>query len=533
MRQAGGSTHLTPLLASQQQVSQPLDESAPNARLRAPARAACFEMEALPPRPPAPSPESGSAAGAWFLVDNGGALAFLSAPSMDHKTEAVARPRELVYAAAQPPEHEGWIRTREHLWLPKQFLLPLTDHTVTPEEEADAHEAHRCVAEKAAYSGTPQSNTRPPEQHSAPELGPQYTWPDSCKPIPAGSFGNPTDPTNFTYDMSSDMAQVPEGKIAVVVVTKPDGRLLGEGESIVIDDRARATVTTQLRSPTSPDPGLRPASCLDGGSDDGLQLSARQGGGAAWGDAGTEQGYGYAVLCVRDAAIYIGNVLRKDVHSSDTMGPAVTKAVNAIGGFVGGAAGSAVGAAVVELLARMVEEFLTDYIEQNEGDWGRAPAFVAAVGVSGVVGAAAAGAGAAFLSAPVALVIGAAAVAGGLAGGVGGRAHTTFVQGWDAAEWPDYVFRDVNLPVGHLLPKPEDVNLDRAEVQRYNGRWSLWYKYMIEFRPLPLEKGTWVFTDMTDYTHKLTAVTTLRGEGLHYVYFNSENPTIRKVEYYP
>ena len=60
---------------------------------------------------------------------------------------------------------------------------------------------------------------------------------------------------------------------------------------------------------------------------------------------------------VRDAAIYIGNVLRKDVHSSDTVGPAVTKAVNAIGGFVGGAAGSAVGAAAVELLARMVEEF--------------------------------------------------------------------------------------------------------------------------------------------------------------------------------
>ena len=170
MRQAGGSTHLTPLLASQQQVSQPLDESL---------RTGC---------------------------DPGG------------------------------------------------------------------------DTENPAYSGTPQSNTRPPEQHSAPELGPQYTWPDSCKPIPAGSFGNPTDPTNFTYDMSSDMAQVPEGKIAVVVVTKPGGRLLGEGESIVIDDRARATVTTYIER---------------------LQLSARQGGGAAWGDAGTEQGYGYAVLCVR------------------------------------------------------------------------------------------------------------------------------------------------------------------------------------------------------------------------------------------
>ena len=107
-------------------------------------------MEALPPRPaPGDAAAATARTGAWFLVDNGGALAFRSSPSMDLKTTAIARPRELVYAAEQPPEHYGWIRTRENLWLPKQFLLPLTDHVVTPEEEAEAHELHRGVAEKA------------------------------------------------------------------------------------------------------------------------------------------------------------------------------------------------------------------------------------------------------------------------------------------------------------------------------------------------------------------------------------------------
>jgi hypothetical protein len=108
--------------------------------------------EALPPRPvqsegaeeaEAPKPDEG----AWFLVDNGGALAFRSAPDMDRKTTAIAHPRELVYAA----EHQGdWIRTREDLWLPKQFLLPLTGQSVTPEDAEEAHEAHRRVAETAA-----------------------------------------------------------------------------------------------------------------------------------------------------------------------------------------------------------------------------------------------------------------------------------------------------------------------------------------------------------------------------------------------
>jgi hypothetical protein len=108
--------------------------------------------------PCAAQPGAGLAAAAaadpaWFQVDSGGALAFRSAPTMDQKTAAVARPGELVYAAAQPPEHEGWIRTREDLWLPKQFLLPLADHGMTPQEKADAHESHRC-AKAAAAAGT-------------------------------------------------------------------------------------------------------------------------------------------------------------------------------------------------------------------------------------------------------------------------------------------------------------------------------------------------------------------------------------------
>jgi hypothetical protein len=97
-----------------------------------------------------------AAAPAWFRVDSGGALAFRSAPAMDQKTAAVARSGELVYAAAQPPEHEGWIRTREDLWLPKQFLLPLADHGMTPQEEADTHESHRRAKEAAAAGAAPE-----------------------------------------------------------------------------------------------------------------------------------------------------------------------------------------------------------------------------------------------------------------------------------------------------------------------------------------------------------------------------------------
>lgn len=104
------------------------------------------QPEALPPRPAQsehpvrePGRPDADEAGAWFLVDNGGALAFRSAPDMDRKTTAIARPRELVYAAAQPPEHEGWIRTRENLWLPKQFLMPLS--------EVSPHHLHAVVTD--------------------------------------------------------------------------------------------------------------------------------------------------------------------------------------------------------------------------------------------------------------------------------------------------------------------------------------------------------------------------------------------------
>ena len=96
---------------------------------------------------PAPPAADGGGRGAWFLVDNGGALAYRSAPHMDAKTTAIARPRELVFAAQQPPEHAGWIQTRESLWLPSQFLLPLTA-VISAEEETEAHENHSRVAEE-------------------------------------------------------------------------------------------------------------------------------------------------------------------------------------------------------------------------------------------------------------------------------------------------------------------------------------------------------------------------------------------------
>lgn len=110
-------------------------------------------VEGLPARPAAA--EEG---GAWFMVDNGGALAFRSAPDMASKTTAIARPRVLVYAEAQPPEHDGWMRTRENLWLPKQFLLPVTDTNVSPEDAVEAHELHRLAAQAAAAAaeGAPQ-----------------------------------------------------------------------------------------------------------------------------------------------------------------------------------------------------------------------------------------------------------------------------------------------------------------------------------------------------------------------------------------
>ena len=120
----------------------------------------------LPPPPPVqppsqPSPRVVSSSG-WYTVDDGGSVAFRSAPNMESRTSAIAGPNDLVYAAREPEQFPGWIQTDEGLWLPKTFLNPVAVPPSDLQMER-AHAAHSAVAEAAATGhGTPGGQQQPP-----------------------------------------------------------------------------------------------------------------------------------------------------------------------------------------------------------------------------------------------------------------------------------------------------------------------------------------------------------------------------------
>ena len=60
--------------------------------------------------------------GRWYQVDDGGAVAFRSAPEMDARTDAIARPRDLIWAAREPEEFLGWVQTVRTNFSAQSFL---------------------------------------------------------------------------------------------------------------------------------------------------------------------------------------------------------------------------------------------------------------------------------------------------------------------------------------------------------------------------------------------------------------------------
>ena len=97
-----------------------------------------------PPPPPLPPPASPVSRSGWYNVDDGGSVAFRSGPNMEARTTAIARPRDLVYAAREPEQFPSWIQTDEGLWLPKTFLVPVTvpPSDLQMERAHAAHTAH-------------------------------------------------------------------------------------------------------------------------------------------------------------------------------------------------------------------------------------------------------------------------------------------------------------------------------------------------------------------------------------------------------
>jgi hypothetical protein len=70
------------------------------------------------PAPPHRTPQGGGEEVNWYLVDQGGAVAFRSGPDLNARTTAVAQPDDLIFAARAPADHgnAGWIQTAEGLW---------------------------------------------------------------------------------------------------------------------------------------------------------------------------------------------------------------------------------------------------------------------------------------------------------------------------------------------------------------------------------------------------------------------------------
>ena len=121
-----------------------------------------------------PAPSSGEP-GKWFMVDDGGEVAYRSRPDMDARTGAVAPARALVFAARQPQDAPGWIMTKAGLWLPRTFLLPV-ERAVTDAEAAAAHAAHAAAAQAAGIGALAPESPAPTPMRE----------PVAATPAPAG-----------------------------------------------------------------------------------------------------------------------------------------------------------------------------------------------------------------------------------------------------------------------------------------------------------------------------------------------------------